>query len=409
MKRSKYRKRADVQQDIHIRPEELREENGNVVAEAVIEVPSEKPWRLWFRVPERHKPALCDDHDPFVIQTVFLAMRRRMNLAVHGKVSSSLLRNLAEFQAAWHSWNPEEYEEVEILVDAEYERPRPSGPEKALLAYTGGVDSSFSAYRHSKGKVGRRSVNIAAGVFAHGFEIPLEQTEAFGNAARKASRVLDSIGLPLMTVATNFRATEADHNWGHTQGTAVASCLNLLKEGHSKGLIASSWANPWLIIPWGSSPLTDYLLSSDSFQIIHDGAECTRTDKVSLLSEWPEALKELRSCFMGDRKDGNCGVCCKCLWTILSFKALGKAVPDVFDRTPTDKDIGSFKMACYRCLGEFHDLLRVAEENGFGNAGWCRALRKSLRRFRFRQWWKHFRDGMRIRFGFKRRPRPWRP
>ena len=54
------------------------------------------------------------------------------------------------------------------------------------------------------------------------------------------------------------------------------------------GLFASSEPYQALVSPWGAHPLTDRLLSSNSFEIIHDGADFTRTQKTAQLCEWPE-------------------------------------------------------------------------------------------------------------------------
>ena len=55
----------------------------------------------------------------------------------------------------------------------------------------------------------------------------------------------------------------------------------MLADEFQYGLIGSSEPYDALVIPWGSSPITDYLLSGDRLSIVHDGAGFSRTDKVA--------------------------------------------------------------------------------------------------------------------------------
>ncbi|WP_375515647.1 hypothetical protein [uncultured Nostoc sp.] len=144
-------------------------------------------------------------------------------------------------------------------------------PKRAISAFSGGLDSCFTAFRHSRGKCGRSQRPLEAGLMVHGFDIPLFEQESFDRAVQKSKLTLASLGLELIPMATNFR--DFKQNWEDTHGIAVASCLMLLQGGYSIGLIPSS--DPYHAVDlswgWGSNPLTDPLLSSSTFPIIHDG------------------------------------------------------------------------------------------------------------------------------------------
>ena len=91
----------------------------------------------------------------------------------------------------------------------------------------------------------------------------------------------------------------------------------------------------------GSNPLTDALLSSDSFRIVPDGTGFTRADKIYAMRDWDEFLHHLRVCWQGEQRDRNCCACEKCIRNILTFRALGLGLPPCF---PIDVDDATLEM-----------------------------------------------------------------
>ena len=71
----------------------------------------------------------------------------------------------------------------------------------------------------------------------------------------------------------------------------------------------------WLLEPSWSSAFQSYDL---------DGGEAGRLDKVRSIFQWrPDALRRLRVCFEARGLDSNCGVCEKCLRTLLAMRLCG--------------------------------------------------------------------------------------
>ena len=135
---------------IDLWPEQPTLQAGQIEVGFVLEDASKEPQRFWYRFSSELQPALTDSCDPFVLPAVFIAMQRKANLVVHGQVSPSLLKNLAEFQTIWASWLPGRYAPVEITVDDE--RECQLKPERGVLAsFSGGLDSVFTVWRHHNG------------------------------------------------------------------------------------------------------------------------------------------------------------------------------------------------------------------------------------------------------------------
>jgi len=282
---------------------------------------------LWFQFDNSITPPDFDDCDSYLLAIIMVAMREKRHINVRGKVSQSLLSNLTEYQAAWHKWLPEVYDQIIIKSDViTTNHLREKG---AICAFSGGVDATFSVWRHTQQKNQHRSQNIKMCAFVHGFDIPIEAKDEFSNAFARSAITLEDVDLNLVSISTNYRQV-IKGNWEHIFSCALVVVLNNFKIMAGTGIVGSSESYDSLIIPWGSSPITDHLLGSDEFVVIHDGASHNRTEKVKEIVHWSKGIENLRVCWEGDLKDKNCGKCEKCLRTQLNFLASGTPVPKCF-------------------------------------------------------------------------------
>lgn len=366
----------------HIWIEDERTVEAELERAAVLEHAGRRQ-RLSYRFPAADRPLLASGQDPFVVGLVFAAMRAGADVRVHGAVSRSLLANLDEFQIVWSAWRPDRYARLQWQADQEIEDApedllRASrGP--ALCAFSGGVDASFTAYRHRKGLAGRRTLALEAGLMVHGFDIPLEDRAAFDAARENSAALLASIGMGLHWVRTDFRALGDE--WTDAFAAAAASCLLWYAGHYGVGLIGSSEPYAQLFFPWGSNPVTDGMLGSGRFRVVHDGAGYSRTEKVRALAQWPEALARLRVCWAGEDKSRNCGVCEKCVRTALNFRAVGVQRLPCMPGEVSEARILRIRGLSPVLLNEFDQIAGAAEAAGI-DAPWVHALRRTLRRNR---------------------------
>jgi hypothetical protein len=281
------------------------------------------------------------------------------------------LWNLSEFQQAWSAWVPGRYRQVEIRADHEVEPELPDRDE-AISGFSGGVDSCFTAFRHSsRGDVCFRH-RLTAAAMVHGFDIPLEDADGYRKAAIKVQRQLESLGLTLHRVATNYR--EQPVNWVFAFGAGLASVLSLFQSRFKFGLIAQGVPyHAYRSMVEGSNPLTDPLLSSASFNVVPDGPGYQRIDKIAALQAWPEGLRN-------PVRDENCCVCEKCIRNILSFRALGIDLPASFHRDVSDDQI--LKLVPIKPIMidvGYGRILKLAEDRGAGGESWVAALNRAVR------------------------------
>ena len=338
---------------IHLWPEEPFQKKDSIELAATVEKSSGERWRLWFRVPSAVQPALTRSMDPFVLAVLFSALKTPADLEIHGEVSPSLLRNLAEFQKAWALWLPEKYHPVDFSASSEREQPRVESNE-ITMGFSGGVDSAFTAWQNRPDPADLRQRKLTAGIMVHGFDIPIDQPEVFARAAEKSRLMLSSIGVSLIPISTNLR--EQRNDWDDSYGSALAACLMLFQGRFNAGFIASSFPYNNLITPTGSNPITDRMLSNDSFQIIHDGAAYHKIEKIRQINLWPEARQYLRVCWEGRHKDRNCCRCQKCVWTMLIFRAIGQESLPAFPYGITNHEIQRLK---YNDIGSYTSTRRL--------------------------------------------------
>jgi hypothetical protein len=365
--------------DVHLWPERKRLPDGALELAATVEASGCEPARLWYRVPADWEASISDTADTFIVGALFLLMRLGRDVRVHGDVSPSLLSGVDEFQAAWSIWRPWKYRKVEISADREVETGSEGTREQAISGFSGGVDSSFTAYRHVRGVGLRRSMPLRAGVMVHGFDIPLNEPEVFKRAQAKAARQIGNLGLALIPVTTNYRTLDVE--WTDAFGSAVASVLMLFQKTFGTGLIAQGVPyHCYHHIVEGSNPLTDPLLSSDSFRVIPDGAAFQRMDKIEVLSGWAEGLESLRVCWQGQEKDRNCCRCEKCIRNILTFRALGLGLPPCFEHDVSDEQIRGLRSLKEIIISVgYEPIVRLAERAGQGKQSWIRAIRAAIR------------------------------
>lgn len=322
---------------VHIWPDRPVRRDGFLIASAAIETPGSDRCVIWYSFPESYEDSLNPSADPFIVGSIHKLMQSGHPVHVHGAVSPSLLRNLDEYQAAWTSWMPN-LKRVTIHGDQEREIIPPEPREDAVVAFSGGVDSCFTAFRHARSTGLQRPYRPTAGVMVHGFDIPLEETTVFASASARSKKMLSSLGLDLIPVATNYRELVSD--WSHSFGAAISSCLMLLSFRFQIGLIGQGLTyKEYHLLREGSNPLTDSMCSSNSFKIVPDGAEFDRASKIYTMKDWPEFSQHLRVCWQGPAKDQNCCMCEKCVRNILTFRALGLGLPSCFPLDVTDKAI----------------------------------------------------------------------
>lgn len=328
------------------------------------------------RESDRHLFVEAERGDHVLVAVLLLAMQRQLDIAVEGRVSPRLLDGLETLQEIWHRWRPGRYKPIQVRAEEESEAMAIGSDRPALFAFSGGVDATFSLFRHLKGQAGRKNRRPGAALLVQGMDIPLGQDDQYAGAAERAQAALDGSGIPLLLMRTNTRRLGMD--WEDTHALQLAACF-LSLQGHFAFALQGS-AEPYesLVMPWGSTPLTVPLSSTETMKVEEDGCHFDRTEKVAWLAANTGVVDQLRVCWAGERKDRNCGRCEKCVRTMLNFWAVGLPAGDAFPVKLTEALVSAIKVKNVVQLRELESLRRHALKHHEASDPILRALEKVI-------------------------------
>ena len=333
---------------------------------------------LFFDVPAEKRDWLAvnggsdDIHDAFLRATIWSAMEAGGGLTIHGRVSSRLLANLERYQDVVCRWWPK-YRPVSLRADEEVgdeaaaqavagERARRGS---AVLAFSGGLDSIESLAAHKDRRRGRNSLDVAACVFVHGFDIPLDDA-AFSGALARARALTERHSTPLLVVRSNLKPLLP--LWETTFSAGIGAVLSLLERRFDTGLLAASSAYEnvhWIASQDGSTPWSDPLLSSATFRVVPDLA-VTRVEKTERLASDATVWRNLRVCWEGDDLASNCGRCEKCVRQMLCMRACGVADFSAFARPLTPELVLATRLPMDVVVEEWRRCYERALAGGLG-------------------------------------------
>ena len=341
-------------------------EEGNPGISAHINICG-KSYEVWYRVSEG---PLATGEETFLLAALVPAMRVGEPIAIRGPISPRLLHSIPKAQEIFHTWD-HQLKEVPIEVQTTSSAPV-TFPSDVGCFFSGGVDSFYTLLKHRD--------EITKLIFVYGFDISLENKSLRATVSRAIHRVANELQKPLIEVETNLKEFNNNYaEWGpHCHGTALASVALLLSRQFQKVFIASSHSYSDLI-PWGSHPIIDPLWSTEHTEIIHDGCEATRVEKVAKIALNDTALKYLRVC--NNNRDGayNCGQCEKCLVTMVNLRVAGALEQcATFTRALDLTAVSGMRVPDMDSRVAVEENLRVVEESGKDPA-LAQALRECLK------------------------------
>jgi hypothetical protein len=241
------------------------------------------------------------------------AMRVARTLRLPGPVSPRLLAAAPLIQEVFATWAAG-LEPVEIVAGGS--APVAPAPGRGVAAFfSGGVDSFHTLLRNAD--------EITHLIFVRGFDFHRRVPAIRGPATETARRVARELGKELVEVDTDVHDfTNPIFEWEYYMVAAMATVAQLLGDRVERALIPAehTYADP---VPWGSHPLVDPLWSTETVELVHDGAASRRIEKVALVARSELAMEVLRVCWRNTAGAYNCGSCEKCLRTMLALHAAG--------------------------------------------------------------------------------------
>jgi hypothetical protein len=316
--------------------------------------------------------------DGFLFGILLRLMQIGQPVRIDGPISRQALRHVIELQDCWALWLPEDYHRVSLepasVVDLSPETGKP-----VICAYSGGVDGTFSLLRHRLRWLGEAALPVEFALMVQGFDVDLDDTQSFDRLVRRCQPLLSQIGAQLHVVRTNLKVA-SQQDWLNSFAAQLSACLHQFAGACSGGIIGSSEPYNALVLPLGSTPITDPLLSGGAFSIYHDGAGYSRTAKLERIRDHELALSTLKVCWEGPNPDENCGTCEKCVRTRLNLLAAGVPNPPCFPGTLDLRAISTIQCKAHAQYAELLSILRYCRQHGI-EAKWVDVLRARLERY----------------------------
>lgn len=291
----------------------VRERSGSEwKVSTTIEV-DEKRYDVWY---SSKQGPIADGVESFLAACIVPAMGLGYAVKAPAPVSGRLLNGIAHFQNTMHEWFPELLP-VPILAEAKATTTvRAAG---VGSFFSCGVDACYSMLKHYD--------EITQAVLIHGFDFPATHALSCETVSQMAEKATRKLKKPLLEVSTNIREFgrhKAD--WLKTyHGSILASVALLLSPQLGTMYLPSTYPTTDLF-PWGSHPDIDPLWSTEGIDIVHDGCEASRTQKVARIAQSDVAMSVLRVCGTEFKTRGtafNCGKCEKCIRTMVDLRIAG--------------------------------------------------------------------------------------
>ena len=344
-----------------------------------------------FHLPHVEGVSLRTDEDAscFLAATILPAMLGGEDIEVDAPVSARVLAGCDDVVTAFARWNPDL--RPAMVTAAGVVAASNPGPLTGCM-FSRGADSMASAVVDRPGGPSLTHLIHVVGLEPH----HSDRTRA--EEVRLARLAGELMELPVVVPRTNVRElTDGRCDWADAHGAALAA-LALSMDGLFGRVVVPSTQAVDELVPFGSSPVLEPNLSSESVAIVHDSVSLDRVGKVWLLArDRPDLLPYLKVCWAEDRPD-NCGRCGKCLLTMCALQAadalpLATGFPDTVPLDeirrlrPAPVQSRQHWVAAARALG-------AEGERGRTRAAILDALRRSARpgpRERALQWWARLR------------------
>lgn len=270
---------------------------------------------LYFKVKKKYENFLSLDYSTFAAALLIPSMKVGEDLIIEGPISEELYKGMHKIKEIFLSWGfglkPINIRAKKILADN-------NNPTKNAAFFSGGVDSFYTYLKHKKGPG-----KIDYFILINGFDINLKNQNLWKRTRETVMEVAKQGGVEVITVESNFYdLIDPIASWDYSCGGCLAAIGLGLRKKIKKLYIPSSYRlDQWF--PTGSHPETDKLWGTEKLSIIHDGVEKSRLDKTLAISKNPLVLKHLRVCYKNLEGKYNCGVCDKCLRTMVSLEVAG--------------------------------------------------------------------------------------
>ena len=335
---------------------------------------------LYFEIDKKYGHMLADDsYDAFVLVPLWLAMLHKQDLHIRGQISKKLYQNIKWYVQKIFCDFYDELSPVKLTVEGFTDLPKKRGK----IIGTGiscGVDSLSTIYDHFlQENDSDYRINAL-------FYFNCAARNDFGNKQweelvlkryEPGKLVAKELGLPCYYLNTNLHAFRKKQDWTKVHYIAIYSCIFSLSRAISRYYIPNALDYEQKKIFPRHDDMAAFcdtylvpLIQNERTELIIDGGQYRRVDKIKNIVDWNIAQKYLNVCNKYTVDGSNCGVCEKCRMTLLPLEIMGKldAYSNVFDLDKYRASAQDYKL---RCIDRYSkdvfamESVDFAKENNF--------------------------------------------
>lgn len=315
---------------------------------------------MWVAVEEQNGDMLSDAvYDSFVLVPLILGMYYKQDVHVCGGISQRLYHNITHYIMNIFDRFSDRTQPVKFTVD-KFAKIEDRVSEIIGTGISCGVDSLTTIYDNYV-TVENPDFRINGLFFVnsgtHGnFENP-ESRQRWLDRTALNQKAADELGLPMYLIDSNFHAFTHKIDEQMIGYLAIYSCVLALQKYIKRYITSSNLSYEEIAKFYKQSrdfDLAEYcesymphLISTECFELVIDGCQYTRAEKIERISEWELAKKYLNVCIKPVNHGHNCSDCLKCMWTLVPLEAMGKLdnFKNVFDIDVYNRR--SFKWKCW--------------------------------------------------------------
>ncbi len=304
--------------------------SARVMADVIWEACERSPFELYFETEGITSPDLESDPHAYLVACLLPAMYfGEPRIRIEAEICPELLGGLETNMRWFQYWTDGALQPLEIEVSrSRASFSAPSGRHAGSFL-SGGVDSLAALYVNHENFPWDHPAVIRDCVMVHGFDIggtarAGEENAYYTRSVRALGKIAEDADVTLIPLRTNVRLLYDDvHFWmRYFHGAAMASVAHVLHRRVNRIYIGSNYMTT--PVPWGSHPILNANYGSYALQVRGDGLNLSRLEKVRVVAAQDVALRNLRVCTWNPETGLNCGVCEKCLRTMLELLAVGR-------------------------------------------------------------------------------------
>lgn len=313
---------------------------------------------MWFAVEDKNADMLTDDvYDAFVLVPLYLGMHYHQDVHIEGKISPRLYHNVIHYLIKIFDNFSDYTKPVNFTVDG-FKKPKKAPIDLVATGITCGVDSLTTIYDNfieTNDEDFKLNALILANSGTHG-HYEDERTRGIWLArAELNKKAADELGLPTFLIDSNLHAFTHKVTENRMGFIAIYSCALALQKYIRRYLTSSgssyddcskySLSERDVDMSCYCETYMPHLVSTEIFELVIDGCQYTRSEKIEKICDWDIAQRYLNVCIEPDDDGKNCSACQKCVRTLLVLESLGKLdnYKKMFDLNTYKRNRGFFR------------------------------------------------------------------